>query len=85
MVEPFLKSLKVLAFMEEAFISSEKVAVTLAVEATPVAALAVGEVLVTVGGVVSSVGPVVLPKNAMSSTGPGPDSFSPPRSTQGSR
>ena len=30
------------------------------------------------GGVVSSVGPVVLPKNAMSSTGPGPDSFSPP-------
>ena len=44
-VEPFLKSLKVLAFMGEAFISSEKVAVTLAVEATPVAALAVGEVL----------------------------------------
>ena len=52
MVEPFLKSLKVVPFMEEANIASEKVAVTLVVGETPVA-LAVGTVLMTVGAVVS--------------------------------
>jgi hypothetical protein len=47
-----LKSLKVWPFMEEASISSEKVAVTWAVGVTPVA-LAVGTVLSTFGAVVS--------------------------------
>src|SRR5215211_6340136 len=46
---PFLKSLKVLPFMEEAIISSEKNAVTLAVVATPVA-LVPGSVVVMLGG-----------------------------------
>src|ERR687897_2965672 len=53
--EPFLKSLKVLPFMEEALISSEKKAVTLVVVATPVA-LVPGSVLVTLGGPGRSVG-----------------------------
>ena len=48
-VEPFLKSLKVVVFMVEANMSSEKVAVTLVDGTTPVA-LAVGTVLVTLGG-----------------------------------
>ena len=51
-VEPFLVSWKVVASMEEAIISSEKKAVTFAVGETLVA-FAVGEVLRTVGGVVS--------------------------------
>jgi hypothetical protein len=51
------KSLKVVGIMEEAIIFSEKVAVMLAEGATPVALL-VGEVLVTLGEVVS-VGVVV--------------------------
>ena len=50
MVEPFLKSLKVVPFMEEANIASEKVAVMLVVVETLVAS-AVGEVLITVGAV----------------------------------
>ena len=50
-----LKSLKVVGFREEAIIFSEKVAVRLAEGATPVA-LAAGEVLVTLGGVVSDEG-----------------------------
>jgi hypothetical protein len=54
-VEPFLKSLKVLPFMEEANMSSEKVAVTFVVAATPVA-LAAETVLMTLGAVVSVVG-----------------------------
>jgi len=51
-VEPFLKSLKVVPFMDEANISSEKVAVTLVVVETPLASAA-GKVLLTVGAVVS--------------------------------
>src|SRR5215207_1472960 len=46
---PFLKSLKVLVFMEEAIISSEKKAVTLVVVATP-GALGPGSVFVMLGG-----------------------------------
>src|SRR5215203_109749 len=52
---PFLKSLKVLVFMEEAIISSEKKAVTLVVLATPVT-LGPGSVFVTLGGPGRSVG-----------------------------
>ena len=51
-LEVTFKSLKVVWFMEEAIIFSEKVAMTLAEGATPVA-LATGEVLVTLGAVVS--------------------------------
>ena len=51
-LEVTLKSLKVVGFMEEAIMASEKVAVMLAEGATPVA-LAAGEVLVTLGEVVS--------------------------------
>ena len=51
-LEVTFKSLKVVGFMEEAIIFSEKVAMTLAEGATPVA-LATGEVLVTLGAVVS--------------------------------
>jgi hypothetical protein len=59
--------------------SSEKVALTSVVGATLVA-FAAGEVPVTLGGPgTGSVDPAVLPKNAKSSTGPGPDSFSPPQ------
>ena len=56
-LEVTFKSLKVVAgvFMEEAIIFSEKVAMTLVEGATPVA-LAAGEVLVTLGRVVSVVG-----------------------------
>ena len=50
-LEVTLKSLKVVGFMEEAIIFSEKVAVMLAEGATPVA-LEAGEVLVTLGEVV---------------------------------
>src|SRR5215207_8323497 len=46
---PFLKSLKVLVFMEEAIISSEKKGVTLVVVETPVA-LGPGSVFVMLGG-----------------------------------
>jgi hypothetical protein len=45
-VEPFSKSLKVWPFMEEAIISSEKIALTLVGGATPVA-FALGRVLMT--------------------------------------
>ena len=49
--EPFFsKSLKVVAFTEEALIFSEKVALREAVGATP-SALALGEVLMTLGAV----------------------------------
>ena len=51
-LEVTFKSLKVVGLMEEAIIFSEKVAVRLAEGATPVA-LAAGEVLVTLGAVVS--------------------------------
>jgi 3-oxoacyl-ACP reductase-like protein len=50
-VQPFSKSLKVVAFMEEAIIFSEKVAVISAAGATPVA-FAVGRVLMTLGAAV---------------------------------
>ena len=56
-----LKSLKVVVFMEEGVIFSEKVAVRLAEGATPVA-VCLGEVLMTLGGVVS-VGGSVVPGN----------------------
>ena len=51
-LEVTFKSLNVVGFMEELIIFSEKVAVRLAEGATPVA-LAAGEVLVTLGEVVS--------------------------------
>ena len=51
-LEVTFKSLKVVGFMEEAIIFSEKVAFMLADGATPVALL-VGTVLVTLGAVVS--------------------------------
>ena len=47
-----MKSLKVVVFREEIIMASEKVAVRLAEGATPVA-FETGEVLVTLGGVVS--------------------------------
>ena len=51
-VEPFTFSVKVVPFMEDNAMFSEKVALTLAVGETPVA-LDAGTVLVTVGAVVS--------------------------------
>ena len=50
-----LRSVKVVVLMVEAIMSSEKVALTLTVGATPVA-FALGTVLVTLGGVVSGGG-----------------------------
>jgi hypothetical protein len=54
-LEVTFNSLKVVGFREEVIIASEKVAVRLAEGATPVA-LAAGEVLVTLGEVVSDEG-----------------------------
>ena len=55
-----MKSLKVVVFMVEANMSSEKVALTSIVGATPVVALAVGTVLMTRGGVVLPVELVIV-------------------------
>jgi hypothetical protein len=52
-VEPFLRSVKVVSLMVEAVMSSEKVALSLSVGATPVA-FALGTVLMTLGAVESS-------------------------------
>ena len=54
MVVPLSKSVKVVAFIEEALMPSEKLAVGLAVGATPVA-LAPGDVPVTLGAAASAV------------------------------
>jgi hypothetical protein len=78
-LEVTFKSLKVWVFMEELIIFSEKVAVRLTEGATPVA-LAVGEVLVTLGGVVSvgGGGSVMKDQTLSAASGLPAESFTPP-------
>src|SRR5918992_797491 len=75
-LEVTFNSLKVVGFMEELIIFSEKVAVMLAEGAIPVA-FAVGEVLVTLGDVVSGGGSVVKDQTLSAASGLPTESLTP--------
>src|SRR5918995_603448 len=70
-VEPCLCSVKVLAFIVEAFMASENVALTLVARGTPVAP-ACGATLCTDGGVVSAPGLTSMKPQVAGNSGPGP-------------